>query len=37
MAVHGRYLIYYRDVPDQDLIRIERILHGARDVKRLLT
>ena len=30
-AVHGRYLIFYSVNPD--LIRVERILHGARDLK----
>ncbi|HUL12706.1 MAG TPA: type II toxin-antitoxin system RelE/ParE family toxin [Methylococcaceae bacterium] len=31
MAVHGRYVIFYREL-DADL-RIERILHGARDLQ----
>lgn len=30
MLLHGRYLIFYREV-DKSL-RIERIMHGARDV-----
>lgn len=30
-AVHGRYLIFYSVNTDQ--IRVERILHGARDLK----
>jgi toxin ParE1/3/4 len=28
MAIHGRYLILFR--ADADIVRIERILHGAR-------
>ncbi len=34
MAVHGRYLIFYRLAVGE--VRVERILHGARDIKRLL-
>lgn len=34
MAVHENYLVFYRVLTLE--IRIERILHGARDVKRLL-
>lgn len=30
-VVYGRYLIFYSVKPD--LIRVERILHGARDLK----
>jgi hypothetical protein len=37
MAVRGRYLIYYSDVLEQDLVGIERILLGASGAKRLLT
>ncbi|MFT3859328.1 MAG: type II toxin-antitoxin system RelE/ParE family toxin [Aquabacterium sp.] len=29
-AAHGRYLIFYHEQEDQ--LRIERILHGARDI-----
>jgi toxin ParE1/3/4 len=36
MAVHGRYLVLYRDLPDQATVRVERVLHSARDVPRLL-
>lgn len=36
MAVHGRYLIFYRDLPGQGLVRVERVLHGARHLLRLL-
>ena len=32
-AIHGRYSIYYR-VRD-DGVRIERVLHGSRDVARI--
>ena len=28
---HGRYVIFY--TPDLETVRIERILHGARDVE----
>ena len=31
MAVHGRYLIFFRE--EQDAVRIERVLHGARLLK----
>jgi toxin ParE1/3/4 len=30
-AVHGRYLILFRDLADH--VRIVRILHGARDLR----
>ncbi len=33
MLPHGNYLIFYR--ADKATIRIERILHGARDIERL--
>lgn len=36
MAVHGRYLVLYRDLPDQKAERIERVLHGARHLPRLI-
>lgn len=36
MAVHRRYLIFFRDLPGADAVRIERVLHSARDVARLL-
>ncbi len=36
MAVHGRYLVMYRDLPDEDTVRVERVLHGARNLPRLL-
>ena len=32
-AVHGRYIIFFRDLPEE--VRIVRVLHGARDLKRL--
>jgi len=35
MAVHGRYLVFYRDLPGEDTVRVERVLHGARDLPRL--
>ncbi len=33
VVVHGNYLVFYHILNDE--IRIERILHGARDIKRL--
>lgn len=30
VALHGRYMIFFRDIPGE--LRIERILHGSRDV-----
>ena len=35
-AVHGRYLVMYRDLPGEDTVRVERVLHSARDLPRLL-
>ena len=34
MAVHGRYLIFFREEPEA--VRIERVLHGARLLKDML-
>ena len=36
MAVHGRYLVLFRELVSKDAVRIERVLHGARDLRRLL-
>jgi len=36
MAVHGRYLVLYRDLPGENTVRVERVLHSARDLPRLL-
>ena len=36
MAVHGRYLVLYRDLPDENAVRIERVLHGAHNLPRLI-
>ena len=33
MAVHTNYLIFFRVLPNE--IRVERVLHGARDLRRL--
>ena len=33
-ARHGRYLILFRDLPDE--VRIVRVVHGARDLGSLL-
>ena len=30
--VHGRYLLFFRELDDE--VRIERVLHGARDLRR---
>ena len=30
MAVHRRYLIFFRVQPNGPFVRIERVLHGAR-------
>lgn len=36
MAVHGRYLVLYRDLPSENAVRVERVLHGARNLPRLI-
>lgn len=36
MIVHGNYLIFYRFNEHRHEVRIERILHGARDLHALL-
>ncbi len=36
VAVHGRYLMLRRDLPCEETVRIERVLHGARDLPRHL-
>ena len=36
MAVHGRYLVLYRDLPHEDVVRVERVLHSACNLRRLL-
>ncbi len=36
MAVNGRYLVFYRDVAGERAVRVERVLHGARNLPRLL-
>ena len=36
MAVHGRYLVFFRDLPDAAEVRIERVLHSARNLRPLL-
>ncbi len=36
MAVHGRYLILYRDLADENTVRVERVLHSVRNLPRLL-
>jgi hypothetical protein len=34
MAVHGRYLVLYRDLPEENIVRVERVLHSARNLPR---
>lgn len=36
MAVHGRYLVLYRDLPSDNMVRVERVLHSARNLSNLL-
>lgn len=36
MAIHGRYLVFFRDLPEENTVRIERVLHSARNLPRLL-
>lgn len=36
MAAHGRYLLLYRDLMAENIVRIERVLHSARNIPRLL-
>lgn len=33
---HGRYLILYRDLPESNAVRVERVVHGARDPRRMI-
>ncbi len=35
MAVHGRYLVLYRDLAGENTVRVERVLHSARNLSRL--
>lgn len=35
MAVYGRYLIFFRELPMDDIVRVERVLHSARNLRRL--
>ncbi|HUB49003.1 MAG TPA: type II toxin-antitoxin system RelE/ParE family toxin [Acetobacteraceae bacterium] len=36
MAVHGRCLVLYRDLPEENVVRIERVVHGSRNLHRLV-
>lgn len=36
MAVHGRYLVLYRDLRSENTVRVERVLHSARNLTRLI-
>ena len=33
VALHGRYRLFFRDLPGE--IRIERVIHSARDLRQL--
>jgi toxin ParE1/3/4 len=35
MAVHARYLVLFRDLPSESTVRVERVLHSARNLPRL--
>lgn len=35
MAVHGRYLVLFRMSGDYNAVRVERVVHGARNLRRL--
>ncbi len=36
MAPHGRYLVLFRELPNENTVRVERVLHGARNLPRLI-
>ena len=36
MTLHGRYIVLYRDLPGETTVRVERVLHSARNLPRLL-
>ena len=36
MAIHGRHLVFFRDLPGENIVRIERVLRSARNLPRLL-
>jgi len=36
MAVHGRYLVLFRELSGENAVRVERVLHGARNLPRLI-
>jgi toxin ParE1/3/4 len=35
MAAYGRYLVFFRDLPGDNKVRVERVLHSARDLPAL--
>jgi toxin ParE1/3/4 len=35
MAVHGRYLVLCRDLAGENTVRVERVLHSARNLSQL--
>ena len=36
MAVHGQYLVFFRELADAGVVRVERVLHGRRELRRLV-
>lgn len=36
MEGHGRHLVFFRDLLNENIARVERVLHGARNLPRLL-
>lgn len=36
MAVFRRYLVLFREEPEANAVRIERVVHGARNLRRLI-
>lgn len=35
MAAYGRYLVFFRELPEDHKLRVERVRHSARDVPAL--
>jgi toxin ParE1/3/4 len=36
VAVHRRYLVLFRELPGENAVRVERVLHSARNLPPLL-
>ena len=36
MAAFRRYLVLFREAPEANAVRIERLVHGARNLRRLI-